>query len=210
MLRQSYLPIFDLINLNLYLTLKQNKMKKIMKHKFQYMLLLLLAIPCHSFAGEKSHVADSENLLLNKSLQQSVTIKGNVTDAAGEPLIGVSVLVKGTTNGTITDFDGNFSLSAQKGDILEISYIGYATQSVTITNNQPLKIVLKEDTKVLDEVVVTALGIKREQKALSYNVQQVKNDAFNTVKEANFMSALVGKVAGVTTVSYTHLRAHET
>lgn len=198
MLRQSYLPIFDLINLNLYLTLKQNKMKKIMKHKFQYMLLLLLAIPCHSFAGEKSHVADSENLLLNKSLQQSVTIKGNVTDAAGEPLIGVSVLVKGTTNGTITDFDGNFSLSAQKGDILEISYIGYATQSVTITNNQPLKIVLKEDTKVLDEVVVTALGIKREQKALSYNVQQVKNDAFNTVKEANFMSALVGKVAGVT------------
>ena len=76
MLRQSYLPIFDLINLNLYLTLKQNKMKKIMKHKFQYMLLLLLAIPCHSFAGEKSHVADSENLLLNKSLQQSVTIKG--------------------------------------------------------------------------------------------------------------------------------------
>lgn len=98
MLRQSYLPIFDLINLNLYLTLKQNKMKKIMKHKFQYMLLLLLAIPCHSFAGEKSHVADSENLLLNKSLQQSVTIKGNVTDAAGEPLIGVSVLVKGTTN----------------------------------------------------------------------------------------------------------------
>lgn len=94
MLRQSYLPIFDLINLNLYLTLKQNKMKKIMKHKFQYMLLLLLAIPCHSFAGEKSHVADSENLLLNKSLQQSVTIKGNVTDAAGEPLIGVSVLVK--------------------------------------------------------------------------------------------------------------------
>lgn len=136
----------------------------------------------------------------NKAEQQKktpITVNGTVTDTQGEPLIGVSVLVKGTSTGAITDIDGNFKLQAAKGDVLEISYVGYASQAITLANAQPLKVVMGEDTKVLDEVVVTALGIKREQKALSYNVQQIKGDELTTVKDANFINSLSGKVAGV-------------
>ena len=126
--------------------------------------------------------------------QQKVT--GKVKDANGEPLIGVSILVKGTTNGTVTDIDGNFSLQADKGAVLEVSYIGYATQTVTVTG-APLNLVMKEDSEQLEEVVVTALGIKRAEKALSYNVQKVGQDELVRVKDANFVNSLNGKIAGV-------------
>ena len=126
--------------------------------------------------------------------QQKVT--GKVKDANGEPLIGVSILVKGTTNGTVTDIDGNFSLQADKGAVLEVSYIGYATQTVTVTG-APLNLVMKEDSEQLEEVVVTALGIKRAEKALSYNVQKVGQDEIVRVKDANFVNSLNGKIAGV-------------
>ncbi|WP_294597421.1 SusC/RagA family TonB-linked outer membrane protein [uncultured Phocaeicola sp.] len=125
-----------------------------------------------------------------------VTTTGQVVDAKGEPLIGVSILEVGTTNGTITDIDGNFTLSVNEGATLEISYIGYKTQTLPVRAKLG-QIVMKEDTEVLDEVVVTALGIKRSQKALSYNVQEVKGDALTAVKDANFMNSLAGKVAGV-------------
>lgn len=126
-----------------------------------------------------------------------ISITGSVVDSKGEPLIGVSILEEGTTNGTITDFDGNFSLSVSAEAMIDISYIGYKTQSLAAKPSMG-KIVMKEDTEVLDEVVVTALGIKRSEKALSYNVQQVDGDKINTVKDANFISSLNGKVAGVT------------
>ena len=102
-----------------------------------------------------------------KITQQSETATGTVVDAMG-PVIGASVVVKGTTNGTITDFDGNFSLSGvKKGAILEISFIGYATKEV-VWEGKALNVTLEEDTQQLEEVVVTALGIKREKKALGY------------------------------------------
>lgn len=131
-------------------------------------------------------------------LQQAgkITVKSSVVDSKGEPLIGVSILEKGTFNGTTTDFEGNFSLQVASGAVLEISYVGYKTQDVKAVENLG-KIKMYEDTEVLDEVVVTALGIKRSQKALSYNVQEVKGDALTSVKDANFMNALTGKVAGV-------------
>ena len=127
-----------------------------------------------------------------------ISVSGTVKDTKGEPLIGVSVLVKGTTNGTVTDLDGNFSLKVSVGDILEFSYIGYASQSVTVATSKLLNIVLGEDTQTLNEVVVTALGIKRAEKALSYNVQQVKSDELVRTKDANFVNSLNGKIAGVT------------
>lgn len=131
-------------------------------------------------------------------VSQQASCSGVVKDAAGEPIIGASVVVKGTTNGAITDFDGNFKLNnVRVGDILQISYIGYVTQEVKY-NGRPLSVVMVEDSKVLDDVVVTALGIKRSEKALSYNVQQVNNDKITAVKDANFMNSLTGKVAGVT------------
>lgn len=124
-------------------------------------------------------------------------IKGKVVDINGEPLIGVNVKIKNDPSGTITDIDGNFTLQANKGDILDFSYVGYTAQSVKITLDSSLSIVMKEDTKILTEVVVTALGIKKEAKALSYNVQQVSAKEIVGVKDANFMNSLAGKVAGV-------------
>lgn len=112
-------------------------------------------------------------------------------------MIGVSILVKGSTNGTVTDVDGNFNIEAVKGATLEISYIGYTTQSIPVTGNVSLNIVMKEDSEQLEEVVVTALGIKRSEKALSYNVQKVGGDELTAIKDANFMNSLNGKVAGV-------------
>lgn len=126
------------------------------------------------------------------------TINGTVTDSNGEPLIGVNVALKGSSVGTITDVDGAFSLQASKGSELEISYVGYATQVVTVGNLSKLEIVLQEDSKLLSEVVVTALGIKRASKALSYNVQKVEADELLRNRDANLINSLSGKVAGVT------------
>ena len=105
-------------------------------------------------------------------------------------------MVKGTTNGTVTDIDGNFNLNAPKGAVLEISYVGYVTQTISVTGSS-INVVLKEDSEQLDEVVVTALGIKRAEKALSYNVQKVDQDELVRVKDANFVNSLNGKIAGV-------------
>ena len=124
-------------------------------------------------------------------------IKGKVTDESGEPLIGVNISVDGSSTGTITDFDGNFTIKAAEKSILKVSYIGYATQTIPVSKKDFYPVVMKQDTEVLDEVVVTALGIKRAEKALSYNVQQVKGDALTTVKDANFVNSLNGKIAGV-------------
>lgn len=125
-------------------------------------------------------------------------IKGKVVDESGEPLIGVNVSVDGSTTGTITDFDGNFSIKAPENSEFKVSYIGYATQTVSVSNKDFYQIIMKQDTEVLDEVVVTALGIKRVEKALSYNVQQIKGNELTTVKDANFVNSLNGKIAGVT------------
>ena len=151
-----------------------------------------------SFSIVDNHIVlSAKNIKVDQQKKTPIAASGTITDAKGEPLIGVSVLVKGTSNGTITDMDGNFKIQAAKGDVLEVSYIGYASQAITLANAQPLKIVMGEDTQTLDEVVVTALGIKRSEKALSYNVQQVKSDDLTAVKDANFMNSLNGKVAGV-------------
>ncbi|MDE5891042.1 MAG: SusC/RagA family TonB-linked outer membrane protein, partial [Bacteroidales bacterium] len=119
-----------------------------------------------------------------------------VTDIKGEPLIGVSILEKGTVNGAVTDIDGKFTLSVSAGAQIEVSCIGFTPKTLTVTSGTPLTIVLEEDSELLNEVVVTALGIKREQKALSYNVQEVKGDKLTAVKDANFINSLQGKVAG--------------
>ena len=127
------------------------------------------------------------------------TVQGVVVDAAGEPLIGVNVVIKGTSSGAITDIDGHFSLQASEGDALEFSYVGYATQTLPVpADNRQLNITLEEDSRQLNEVVVTALGIKKEAKSLSYNVQQVSNNEITRVADANFVNNLAGKVAGVT------------
>ncbi|MDR0692532.1 MAG: SusC/RagA family TonB-linked outer membrane protein [Prevotellaceae bacterium] len=123
---------------------------------------------------------------------------GMVTDRNGEPLIGASVVVKGTNKAVMADPEGKFTLNGTPGSVLVISFIGYNTKEITLGNDTGYNVVLDETATSLDEVVVTALGIKRSEKALSYNVQKVSNEELTTVKSANFMNALAGKAAGVT------------
>jgi len=131
-----------------------------------------------------------------KITQQSETATGVVKDALGETVIGASVIVKGTTNGTITDFDGNFSLpNVKKGDIIQISFVGYQTFEAA-WDGTPLNVTLKDDTQALEEVVVTALGMKRSTKALGYAMTEMKGEDLNA-NVVNPVSALQGKVAGV-------------
>lgn len=126
--------------------------------------------------------------------QTGITVKGNVSDAAG-PLIGVSVKVVGTSKGVITDLDGNFTLQCNTGDELEISYVGY--KSVRVKAQNILKIKLEQNSETLDEVVVTALGIKRDRKALGYGLSEIKGAELTKAKETNVINSLAGKVAGL-------------
>ena len=129
-------------------------------------------------------------------VQQDGKATGTVVDAFG-PVVGASVLVKGTTNGNITDLDGNFTLEGvNNGDIIVISYIGYVTQEIPFTG-QPINVTLAEDSEQLEEVVVTALGIKRSEKSLGYAMQQVGGDDLVQAREPNIANALTGKVSGV-------------
>ena len=129
--------------------------------------------------------------------QSTFPVSGVVKDANGEPLIGVNIRLKNTTSGTITDLDGKFKLNVKQGDVLVFSYTGYTTKEVTIKDRTSLNITMEENLTELGEVVVTALGIKKETKALTYNVQELKAADLVTVKDANFMNALAGKIAGV-------------
>lgn len=139
--------------------------------------------------------------LLNPSVAvaQNQNLKGTIVDEKGEVIIGATVLIKGRPGaGTTTNFDGQFTLAAKAGDVLEISYVGYKTTTIAYKGEKILKVVLKEDSEQLSEVVVTALGIKRQTKALAYNAQELKGDLIAQGKDSNFLSGLNGKVAGVT------------
>ena len=133
-----------------------------------------------------------------QNVQQDADCKGVVIDATGEPVIGASVIVKGKTGaGTVTDIDGNFTLkNVKKGETLRITSLGMTPVEV-VYNGSNVKVTLKDDSKALDEVVVTALGIKRERKSLGYAIQDVKGDAILNSHENNVANALTGKIAGV-------------
>lgn len=129
---------------------------------------------------------------------KKVSLKGTVFDKATDtPLIGANLIILGTDNGEITNLDGEFNLDAFTSQIIKITCIGYEDKEIVVGEQTNLKIYLQESLFGLNEVVVTALGIKREKKALSYNVQEVKGDEFLKGKDANFVNSLSGKVAGV-------------
>ena len=161
----------------------KNKTKRLMLFKFISICIILLLT---EFA-------------FNLSAQENkITISGNVSDiVVGEPLIGASISEKGTSNGTVTDYDGNFSLQVSPNAVLSVSYLGYTTQEVPVAGQSYLSIQMSEDAQLLDEVVVTALGIKKQAKALGYAVAEVKGDAITAGREGNAITALSGKLAGV-------------
>jgi len=150
-----------------------------MKVKNYFMMLVLLVF---NFTG---------------ALAQEKTISGTISDQSGLPLPGVNIIVKGTTNGTQSDFDGNYSINASKGDVLTFTYVGQKTVERTVGAASTINITMEEDATALDEVVVTALGIKREEKTLGYSAQGLKGDGMTEARESNISNALSGKIAGV-------------
>ncbi|MCJ8167151.1 SusC/RagA family TonB-linked outer membrane protein [Pontibacter sp. E15-1] len=136
---------------------------------------------------------------------QSNAVQGTVTDSGGAPLPGVTVLLKGTTLGTSTNVDGTYSFTSPKAltpqDVLVFRFIGFKPTEVPYSGNSTIDVELQEDDKMLQEVVVTALGIEREQKALGYATQTVSGESLNRARSNNFVQALSGKVAGLSLVS---------
>jgi len=166
-----YLRLLALINSNNYT----------MKTKFNGILTLLLAF------------------VVQLSFAQGRTISGTVTDVDG-PLPGVSIIIKGTNQGIETDFDGNYSISANTGDVLQYNFVGYADSEQVVGSSNTINVVMDIDG-ALEEVIVTALGYKEEEKKLTYSAQKVKTEDSNIGSDANIKTAIAGKVAGVQTAA---------
>ena len=129
--------------------------------------------------------------------QQKNTVKGTVTDQAGEPLIGASVVIKGTTKGAVTDAEGRFAIDVPNGATLEISCIGFEKRSIKVGAQKNITVSMSEDARSLNDVVVTAMGIKKERKALGYAVTDMKADELMKNKNTNVINSLAGKVPGL-------------
>ena len=181
------------VNTNRVVSIKSNK-----KNVFNVLEQLFNGTDISYKVLEKSIILSHKEVLSEATIQQSIkNISGTITDSKGEPIIGANVIEKGSTNGTITDIDGKFSLSVPNKAILVISYIGYVTKDIQVGSNSVFNIQLEEDSQNLQEIVVTALGIKREEKALGYAVQKVSGESLNTVKSVDVGTALTGRIAGL-------------
>ena len=134
-------------------------------------------------------------------MAQTKTITGTVVDATNEPVIGASVVEAGTTNGTITDLDGKFSLNVSQGAKINVSYIGYKTQTITTGVQNSYQIVLKEDTEVLDEVVVTGYGGSQKRATLTTAISKMDNSVLEKAAYSNAAQALQGSVTGLRVVT---------
>ncbi|MGV8827037.1 MAG: SusC/RagA family TonB-linked outer membrane protein [Breznakibacter sp.] len=128
----------------------------------------------------------------------TIGVKGMVKDKGGMPIPGVNVVVKGTTNGTITDFDGNFKLDVPSNAVLTVSFIGYKSAEISVNNQRVLNIVLQEESISVDEVVVTAMGIRQEKKKLNFAVQSINPEDMMAARPINFVQSLQGNIAGAT------------
>ena len=166
-----------------------------MLKRFKSVSMILLA-GALGFTGNAYADLNTGNPAIDIS-QQDTKVTGVVEDEFG-PVAGASVVIKGTTNGTMTDMDGHFTLEGvKKGDIIQISFIGFATQDIPYTGQTTLNVKMQEDTQKLDEVVVTALGMKRDKKALGYAMQELKGDELLSSREPNLANSLSGKVSGL-------------
>ncbi|QKZ12132.1 SusC/RagA family TonB-linked outer membrane protein [Spirosoma sp. KUDC1026] len=135
------------------------------------------------------------------AMAQQVTIQGKVSENANAPIPGANVLIKGTTRGTVTDADGQYSISAEKGSVLVIQSLGFTSKEVTVGDQTTINVTLAVSDKTLDEVVVTALGIAKDKKALGYAVSEVKGNDLIKAREINLGNALSGRVAGLNATS---------
>lgn len=171
------------------------------KSRFKIMgfftLLFILAIE-QTFAVNatvKNNTSKALESVIDNTLQKEIS--GVVSDVNGTPLIGVNVIIKGTSTGAQTDFDGNYSIQAKEGDILEFSYLGMKTLNIIVAASSVINVTMEEDAESLSEVVVTALGIKKSRKSLTYAAQDIDADELNKAKQTNPINSLSGKVSGV-------------
>ena len=154
------------------------------------------------------YVMEGKNIVLTKQnekaseiiaavQQENISVKGVVTDTKGEPIIGANVVEKGTTNGCITNIDGEFTLNTPTNATLVISFIGYQPVTIALNGQQTLNVQMQEEALSLETVVVTAMGIKKKAASLTYSTQQVGGDELTRAKDPNMINALAGKTAGV-------------
>ena len=142
-----------------------------------------------------NHIIISKNRPISQGVPSKIS--GRVVDQSGSPIAGAFVVAKGTQNGTITDSNGRFELEASGNSVLRITFMGYADKEVTANGTAPLEITMSEDSERLNEVIVTALGIKREEKALGYSVQKIGGEQLSVVKGSDVASSLTGKISGL-------------
>lgn len=158
---------------------------------------IYLGIAMASLLVSPTVYADDLSVVYAEAQQGQMKVTGVVKDELGEPLPGVNVVVKGTDKGTITDLDGKYELSVATGSELQFSFIGYKTETVKVAGKNTINVQLKEDAEALDEVVVTALGMSRDKKALGYAMTEIKGDEIAKANVVNPINGLQGKVAGV-------------
>lgn len=164
--------------------------------KSRYMLKICSAFMLTAFSGVSVFAEDYPNVEIMKLQQSEQKITGTVVDANNEPVIGANVLVKGTTNGVITDVDGKFTLTVPRGAVLQISYIGYVTQEVKVTNESIYNILLREDSEALEEVVVVGFGTQKKASVVGA-VQTIRPKELK-IPSSNLSNAFAGRIAGVT------------
>lgn len=134
--------------------------------------------------------------IVQLSFAQGKTVSGSVTDESGLPLLGVTIIIDGSSTGTSTDFDGNYSINVAEGQVLAFSYIGYEEKKVTIGTSSVVNVILTPGS-ALSEVVITALGVSREKQSLGYSTQEVTGENISSVQTGNFTNALSGRVSGL-------------
>lgn len=179
-------------NLNRMKIFKETKQKHLyFSAAFAFSLALA---PAGAYAGSNARAAAVQAVQQNGNHK----VTGRVVDSTGEPLIGATVLVEGTTNGTVTDIDGNFTINTPSNAKLVFSYIGYVGQSVAVNGKNTIDVTLKEESSLLKEVVVTAMGIQRKEESLTYATQKVKAEDLMKVQDPNVANSLEGKVSGLT------------
>lgn len=167
----------------------KNKSIRVIQLTLIFMLVGLLSVSANSYSAPGQSVMQAG---------QQKSVNGKVTDSSGEAIPGASVVVKGTTVGTSTDVDGNFNLPLPaNATTLVVSFVGMKSTEVVIGGQSTINVTLESDFMAVDEVVVTALGIKREKKALGYSVQDIKGDDLAQAKETNVVNSLSGRIAGV-------------
>lgn len=166
-----------------------------MKRNYCLSLVLLALFGTSSFAPV--YASGAEGVHNSQSIQQTKKISGKVVDSAGEPIVGASVLVKEAGTGSVSDLDGKFTVEAAQGYTLMVSFVGYRTIEVKVTNETFYLVTLSDDAQALNEVVVTAMGIKKDRKSLGYAVEDISAEELMKNKSVNPINSLAGKIAGV-------------